>query len=332
MGYFLWQSKFNWRSGFPLINMSGVKLKAVIENKNRTWPHLEIQAVTVSRVPQLYEHDTDINPQAFLTLTDDSARFLCCCWCQFGPLQLHVWWHRRVLRAAVQPGRTSGVVRSDQMITMCPSHPSVQTLRRRCQPTLRRTFSYICFVFPAMTLLSFQIPPALQLPQPELAPAYLHTCPHFSDQPCSIHTCPFPFSHCQIVYSVRLSVSENVWAQTTLIWRGKGVEEGGFRSRDLQFRPKAPNGSALFLTELCVISSSGLGRRCGPVYMSAKNPRILWAQYHFPVCPCQRAAACNQPWVRTSQPVWSLSRLWNASTRGGADSHFLWKSIPTHLV
>lgn len=46
-------------------------------------------------------------------------------------------------------GRTSAVVQRDQMIALCPSHPSARAYRRGVGQ-LSATHSHGCFVFPAM--------------------------------------------------------------------------------------------------------------------------------------------------------------------------------------
>lgn len=112
----------------------------IVENKNRPWLHLEIQAATVSRVLQLHEHDINFNQRHWLK-TQASLRFLCC---QFGSTQrLHVWWHQSMLWAAVQSARRQQSYQQlrhcelhndqpDQMTTMCPSQSFSVGLQERC--------------------------------------------------------------------------------------------------------------------------------------------------------------------------------------------------------
>ena len=59
----------------------------------------------------------------------------------------------------------------------------------------------------------------------------------------------------------------------------------------------------------------------GLVYIFAKSPWIFWVHWLFGLNIIFSSARANvpQPCVQTSQPVWSLSRLCNTNTRGGAD-------------
>lgn len=193
--------------------------------------------------------------------------------------------------------------------------------------------SHTCFVFPAMTLLSFQIPPALQLPQPELAPPTCTPAHTFRISPAvyipahshSITARLYILPDClfQKMFGRRLP-----WSDVGNVWR-KEVSEAVAYSSDLKRRTARPCSwlssvwsPRLVLADVvawftCLLKIRGF---CGlSIIFPSAHANVLQHVISREFGPASQSGV----WAGCETPV---------ATRGGADSHFHWKSIPTHLV